>query len=330
LIASRTRRVLLGLAIAAGLLGPGAALGQKPGRVHRIGLLLPGTLADTPWVAGLDKAFRERGYVEGTNLVVERRYGEGHDDRLPALAAELVRAKVEVLMAGGPAATRAAAAATTTVPIVMGTHDPVEQGLIASLAKPGGNVTGWCFLSAETVSKQLAVLRDAMPQVTRVAVMVNPRMAAHEVRRAHIQSAAQAMGLQLVMVEVASAEALLPAFEKMRSERAEAFLLIPEPSLIDRLRTDIVGLAARHRLPAMYAFRMYPEAGGLMSYGPSLLDLMYLWPGYVDKILKGARPGELPVETPRKYELVLNQRTARELGFTFPHSLVLAADATID
>jgi putative ABC transport system substrate-binding protein len=315
---------------AALLAAPFSAFAQKDERVRRIGLLLPFPPSATPaWLDALNQGLRELGYVEGRNLVIERRFGDGRDERLPALAAELVRANVEVLLAGGPAATRAAAGATKTIPIVMGTHDPVEQGLIASLARPGGNVTGWSFLSAETAEKQLGVLKEAMPRLRLAAVLVNPGMAAHEVRVKHITQAAKAMGLQLAVLEITSAQALSASFAAMSRDGVEAFILVPEPSLIDGMRGEIITLAARHRIPGMYMFRFYPDSGGLMSYGPSLEALSALWPSYVDKILKGARPAELPVATPRKYELVLNANTARELGFTFPQALLVAADQVI-
>jgi putative ABC transport system substrate-binding protein len=315
---------------AALLAAPLRAFAQRDERVRRIGLLLPFPPGATPgWLEALNRGLRELGYVEGRNLVVERRFGDGRDERLPALAAELVRANVEVLLAGGPAATSAAAGATTTIPIVMGTHDPVEQGLIASLARPGGNVTGWSFLSAETAEKQLGVLKEAMPRLGNAAVLVNPRMAAHEVRVNHIMQAAKAMGIQLALLEITSAPSLNAAFAAMSRDRVEAFVLVPEPSVIDGMRGEIIALAARHRIPGMYMFRFYPDSGGLMSYGPSLEALAALWPSYVDKILKGARPADLPVATPRKYELVLNAKTARELGFTFPQALLVAADDVI-
>ena len=201
--------------------------------------------------------------------------------------------------------------------------------MIASLARPGGNVTGWSFLSVETAEKQLGVLREAMPKLRSVGVLVNPGMAAHEVRVKHITQAAKAMGVQLAVFEITSAAALAPSFAAMTRDRVDAFIVVPEPSLIDALRVVIIGLAAQHRLPGMYMFRFYPDSGGLMSYGPSLDALAALWPSYVDRILQGARPADLPVATPRKYELVLNAKTARELGFTFPHALLVAADDVI-
>ena len=277
----------------------------------------------------LVQGLRELGWVEGRNLAIERRFAENRDERLPGLAAELVRSKVEVLLAGGPSATRAAKGATDTIPIVMGTHDPVEQGLVASLAKPGGNVTGWCFLSAETAEKQLALLKQALPRAGRVAVLVNPGLPGHGVRMQHIERGARALGLRLSVLDIATAEALAPAFAAMASERVDAFIVIPEPTLIDGLRGQIVAAASRQRLPGMYMFRMYTEAGGLMSYGPDLLALTRGWAPYVDKILRGAKPADLPVQTPTKLELILNERAAREIGFTFPGSLVLAADHII-
>lgn len=320
------RRRLVGAAMAA--LASPLAFAQAE-RVRRIGLLAA-VRSNAP--NNMDVFFegmRELGYVQGRNLVVEVRLApDGEDNRLPALAAELVRQDVEVILAAGPAATRAAKAATNTVPIVMGTVDPVEQGLIASLAQPGGNMTGWCFLSTESVQKQLALLKEAIPRAVRVGVIASPRMTQLVQRAGELARGAAALGLKLAFVELASPEGLEPAFATLRKERVDGFILIPEPAL-DALRDPVAALAAQHRLPGMYSFRLYVDAGGLMSYGPNLRTMIAVWPGYVDKILKGMKPGTIPVQTPTKYELVINQRAAKQIGFTFPGALLLAADSVV-
>lgn len=325
--ASRLRRRLVGAALAAPLLCSLGALAQSE-RVRRIGILVPSSARGPNNMDVFFQGLRELGYVEGRNLTVETRFGEGHDDRLAALAGELVKQEVELIVAAGPVATRAARAATSTVPIVMGTVDPVEQGLIASLARPGGNMTGWCFLSTESAQKQLALFKEAIPRASRVGVVANPNMARHIARTGELAQGARALGMSLAFAELASEDELQPAFAALRRERVDAFILVPEPN-IDRMRDRIVTLAAQHKLPGMYSWRFYVDAGGLMSYGPSLRAMIALWPSYVDKILRGARPGELPVQTPTKFELVLNQRVARELGFAFPGPLLLAADAIV-
>ena len=210
----------------------------------------------------------------------------------------------------------------------MGTTDPVEQGLVASLAKPGGNMTGWCFLSTESAQKQLALLKEAIPKAARVCVLAGPALIGQVTHTGELSRGARALGLNVVLVELPGPEALEAAFATMKKERADAFIVVPEPA-IDRLRDRFAKLAARDRLPAMYVWRFYVDAGGLMSYGPNLRSMIALWPSYVDKILKGAKPGDLPVQTPTKFELVLNQKAAKEIGFTFPGSLLLAADAVI-
>jgi putative ABC transport system substrate-binding protein len=320
------RRRLLLAALAAPLARPFGAVAQRD-KAHRIGLLLP-SAAQGGHMEHFFRGLRELGYVEGSNLTVERRYAEGRDDRYPALAAELVKLPVDVLLAAGPAATRAAKAATSTVPIVMGTVDPVEQGLIQSLARPGGNMTGWCLLSTEGAQKQLSILKEALPRALRVGVVATPTMVKHVNRTGELAKGARELGLTLAFVEIAGEEALEAAFAALRRERVDAFILVAEPSL-DRLADRIAALAARDKLPGMYSFRPYVVAGGLMAYGPSLRALVELWPAYVDRILKGANPGELPVQTPTKYELVVNQRVANELGVAFPAPLLLAADVVV-
>lgn len=321
------RRRFVALALGASL-APIAAIAQ-PQKVRRIGLLVAAGARAPNNMDVFFQGMRELGYVLERNLHVESRYAEHREERLPALAEELLKQDVELIIAAGPAATRAAKAATSTVPIVMGTVDPVEQGLIQSLARPGGNMTGWCMLSSDSAQKELSLLKRAIPRAARVGIVANPSMVKHIVRTGELGEGARGLGIELVFVELEGDDSLEPAFATLRRERVDAFILVPEPN-IDRMRERIVALAARSKLPGLYSWRIYADAGGLMSYGPSLRAMIALWPSYVDKILKGARPGDLPVQTPTKFELVLNQRAAKELGFTFPPSLVLAADAVID
>jgi putative ABC transport system substrate-binding protein len=311
------------------LVVPLAAEAQQSVKAPHIGLLMAHPAGTLPYLEAFYQELRALGYVEGQNLVIERRYAEGDDERLPALAAELVQLQVAVLVAVGPSPSRAAHHATRTIPIVMGNHDPVEQGLIASFAHPGGNITGWSFLSVELGEKQLALLKEALPQLTRVAVVANPATPGHGLRIHHLTEAARALGLHLHALEVSSPDTLAQAFAAMTHTGVEAFFVLPEPTVIDGLRGQMVALAAQHRLPAMYHWQMYVEAGGLMSYGPSLPALMRRAAVYVDKLLKGAKPADLPVETPWKYELALNLKTAEALGLTIPPTLLVLADEVI-
>jgi putative ABC transport system substrate-binding protein len=326
---SALRRRILAAALASSALVPLGARAQAE-KQRRIGLLVPGAPSQGPH--NMDVLFdglREIGYVEGRNLVIERRFGEGKPERLAAMAAELARQDIELIVAAGPAATAAARAATSTMPIVGGTHDPVEQGLVASLARPGGNLTGFGVLTAETVEKQLSLLKEAMPRLKHVGILASPSMSGHVARAGLVASSARALSITMKSWDITGPESLASAFAAMKAERVEAFVVIPDAQ-IDVLRSQFASLAARHRLPGIYAWRFYADAGGLMSYGPNLRTMIATWPGYIDRILKGARPGELPILTPTKYELVLNERAARELGFTFPQALRLAADEVIN
>ncbi len=305
---------------------------QPAGKVSRIGWLsagFPRPDRDPP-VDAFRQGLRELGYVEGQNLVIEYRGAEGRDERLPDLAAELVRLHVDVLVAVGPIATRAAQHATRTLPIVMtGTADPVGAGFVASLARPGGNITGVSLLMAELPGKRLELLKETVPQSTRVAVLANPDNPVYEALRNNLTVAARALGLHLHVVEVHSADELDPAFAAVTREGADALMVLSDPALMDNLRGRVADLAATHRLPAMYNWKMYVEAGGLMSYGPSLPGIYRYAATYVDKILKGAKPADLPVEQPTKFELVINLKTAQALGVTIPPTLLFLADEVI-
>jgi putative ABC transport system substrate-binding protein len=302
---------------------------QPPAKVARIGYLSTVGGAGSPLVEAFRQGLRELGYVEGHNIALEFRAATA-GDQLPALAAELVQLQVEVIVARGDAAVRAAQHATHTIPIVMAlSFDAVEQGFVSSLAHPGGNTTGLSFLGAELPAKQLEIFQEALPERARVAVLGNPAVPGHALRLHNLTVAGQALGLSLHVLELRQAEELDPAFAALRREGVDALFVLSDPLLLNDLRGRIAALAATHRLPAMYGWKMYVEAGGLMSYGPRLPDLNRRAAYYVDRLLKGTKPGDLPVEQPTQFELVINLKTAQALGLTLPPSLLYQADEVI-
>ena len=311
------------------LAAPLAADAQPSAKVARIGYLLGTTREQEPGLEDFLEAMRALGYVEGQNLVMEYRAAEEHYERLPALAAELVRLPVDVLVAVITPATLAAKGATTTIPIVMlGVADPVGSGLVASLARPGGNVTGVVSLAPDLVGKQLEFLKDVLPTVSRVAVLWNPAnpVAALMVREADV--AAQRLGVQLHLLEARGPDAFDSAFAAMTSAHAGALLVLAD-AMFTQHRRRLVELAATSRLPTMHNIRPFVEAGGLMAYGVSPRDLRRRAAVYVDKILKGAKPADLPVEQPTKFQLIINLKTAEALGLTIPPTLLFQADEVI-
>jgi putative tryptophan/tyrosine transport system substrate-binding protein len=331
-----TRRIVgffITLALAF-LVAPLAAEAQQATTVHRVGRLLA---AGSP-AAGPDPAFeafrqglRALGYVEGQNIVIEDRYAEGSQARLRDLATELTRLPVDVMVAEGAAAIRAAQHATRTIPIVMAaTWDPVGQGFVASLARPGGNITGLSFLGAELPGKRLELLKELVPQSTRIAVLISAAHPSYESVMRNLTEAARGLGLHLQVVEVRRVEELDDAFAAMTRAGADAVIAIEEALLLNSLRGGIVAdLAAKRRLPVMYSWREWVEAGCLMSYGPSRPDVKWRAATYVDKILKGAKPADLPVEQATTFEFVINLKTAQALGLTLPPSLLLQATEVI-
>jgi putative ABC transport system substrate-binding protein len=328
------RRIALLVTLALGLLVALLAAGAQPAtKVYRIGLLsgLFPPSAPTSREEAFRQGLRALGYVEGQNLVIEYRYAEGRAERLPDLAAELVRLPVDVMVAGSNAPVRAAQHATRTLPIVMaGSPDPVGNGFVASLAHPGGNITGLATLGDELSGKRLEILKEMVPPSGRIAVLANPADPTYAPRMNNLRAAAQALGLHLHVVEVRRADELDTAFAAMTQTRAEALLVVEDGVLVSSsLRGRIADLAALSRLPAMYGQKFYVEAGGLMSYGPSLPDIYRCAATYVDKLLKGAQPGDLPVEQPTTFELVINLTTAQALGLTIPPSLLFQADEVI-
>ena len=310
------------------LVAPLATNAQQPAKVYRIGWLDAHGPGPSLELDAFRQRLRDLGYVEGENFVIEYRAAEGEEQRLPDLAAELVRLQVDVIV-GGAAAARAAQQATRMIPIVTNSYDAVALGFAASLARPGGNITGLSWLGPELAGKRLEILKETVPQLARVAVLANPSLPGHRRLMDHLAGASRVLGLHLQILELHSPDELDAAFGAMTSTGAEALIVMAEPQLIDPLRGRIVDLAAKRRLPAMYSWKMYVDAGGLMSYGPSLRDLYRHAATYVDKILKGAKPADLPMEQPMKFELVLNLKTAQALGLTMPPSLLLLADEVI-
>ena len=311
---------------------PFSAYAQQTAKVPRIGWLAVGEVNTT---TGLNDAFRhalrELGYVEGRNLVIEFRSAD-RSDRLPSLAAELVRLKVDVIFAPeGAQSAVAAKNATTTIPVVMVlVQDPVALGLVDKLARPGRNITGLSVAPGlELHGKRLEFLKESFPKISRVAVLSDPANPAFVANKKAMEAPAQSLSIKLQSVEVRTPVDLEQAFSAMRRERAEALVTLSSPFMINQLER-IVDLTAKSRLPAMYIESRWVDGGGLMSYGPSYLDLYRRAAGYVDKILKGAKPADLPIEQPTKLELVINLKTAKALGLTIPPSLLLRADRLIE
>ena len=327
------RRTFLFVFSLGALSAPHAADSQPAGKVHRIGYLAGGSSTSSRYtIEAFRQGLRELGWVEGQNIVIDYRFAEGRLDPLPDLAAELVRLKVDVIVASPSPPAAAAKNATATIPIVMigAGADPVGQGLIASLARPGGNVTGLSYgVGQEIFGKQLALLKEAVPKVRRVAVLSNPAISSLAPAIREVKVAARSLGVQLQLLEARGPEEFDGAFAAMSKERAGALLVLVDP-VFSLHRTRLADLAAKSRLPAVYTNRLPVEAGGLMSYGPSFSDLWRRAAGYVDKILKGAKPADLPVEQPTKFELVINLKTAKALGLTIPPSLLVQADQIIE
>ena len=321
--------VLLPVAV---LLVPLAGEAQHAATIPRIGLLFPTSLSDprTPrFLEAFRQGLRELGYAEGQNIAMESRFAEGKWDQLPSLAAELVRLKVDVIVTYTTPATQAAKQATGTIPIVVAAViDPVAAGLVASLAHPGGNITGLSQMVPELVGKQLEVLKEVAPKISRVALLGNPANAGNAPQVRHAQNAARALGMRLQSLEARGPSEIESAFAAMTAERAGAVIVLIDSTLIDH-RTRIADLAARRRLPMVSGTIETAEAGGLIAYGPSVRDMFRRAAAHVDKILKGAKPADLPIEQPTKFDLVINLRTARALGLTIPQSVLLRADQVI-
>jgi putative tryptophan/tyrosine transport system substrate-binding protein len=301
---------------------------QQPGKIPRIGYL-SGTGSESDNLKAFRQGLRELGYIEGKNILVEYRYAEGREDQLRDLAAELVRLNVDVLVTASTIAVRAAKQLSATTPIVMaGVGDAVATGLVASLSRPGANVTGITALGSELATKQLEVLKDIVPRVSRVAVLFNAANPGNFNSWKQIEAVAPSMRVRPQALEVRGPEDFEPAFDAAIRERAGALLVIRDP-LNQNQRTRIVSLTVKTKLPAIYPLSIYVDVGGLMSYGINDLELFRRAATYVDKILKGAKPGDLPVEQPTKFEFVINLKTAKQIGVTIPQSVLFRADKVI-
>ncbi len=308
---------------------PFAAGAQQAAQVPRIGVLASTGSASSSNIPSFRQGLRDLGYVEGQNIVIENRYARSYEE-LPNLAAELVHRKVDVIFAAGSPAARVVRDSMPTIPVVFVTFaDPVRSGLVASLARPGQNLTGLTMAAAELDGKRLGLLREALPKVFHVAVLLNPANTTSAEHLKETEDVAGSLGMRLRTHEVRAPHEFDGAFAAMKKDRADALYLLAD-SMFFRERNRIAALAAKSRLPAMFQWRAYVDAGGLMSYGPSFVDLNWRAATYVDRILKGAKPADLPVERPTKFELVINLKAAKALGLTIPPSLLARADQVIE
>jgi putative tryptophan/tyrosine transport system substrate-binding protein len=303
---------------------------QQPKKIPQIGYLsVLSPSSDSTRIEAFRQGLRQAGYTDGKNIAIESRYAEGNLSRLPDLAAELVRLKVDVIVVGGSTATRAAKNITKEIPIVMAHgSDPVELGFVTSLARPGGNITGLTHLAPELGGKRLELLKEIIPRLSLVAVLTDPGTGGHGPQIKELEVAAPLLGLQLQPVEVRGFNELERAFSTMTTGRIGAFIVLQQPTL-DRLRAKIVDLAAKNRLPAMYPNSEYVEIGGLMSYAADIIAMFRRAAIYVDKILKGTKPADLPVEQPIKFEFIINLKAAKQIGLTIPPNVLARADKVI-
>jgi ABC-type uncharacterized transport system substrate-binding protein len=326
----RGRSCLVQVVLALGLLlAPLAADAQGPAKVRKLGILTFAVPRSEPFLQAFLEELRRLGYAEGQNLAIEYRSAEGKSEQLPGLAADLVRLKVDVIVTTATAAALAAKHATGTIPIVFTSiADPVRSGLALSLARPGGNITGLSLMHPELSAKRLELLKEAFPKVSRVAVLTNPADPISGPMLREVEGAAAVLRLELHVLEARDPKTLDGAFAAMKRDRAGGLLVLPSQMFLDQ-RRRLVDLAARGQLPAMYYAKEFTEAGGLMAYGPNLADLYRRAATYVDKILKGAKPADLPVEQPTRFELAINLKTAKALGLTLPQSILVRADQVI-
>jgi putative ABC transport system substrate-binding protein len=325
------RRDFLVLVVGGTTVWPKCIHAQQSQKMSRIGVLLPGTPAS---FSLRTKAFldglREFGHAEGRTIAIEWKWGQDRVETLSELAADLVRSNVDVLVTGGTFAAKALKAATSTIPIVMAiVGDPVAARLVNNLARPGGNLTGFSIVAPELGGKRLELLKEIVPNVSSVAVLLNIKNPQSQIELKEMRTAAQAMGLQLYPTEISTEDGLEIAFDAMNKAAAQALIVLTDPVLFSQ-RKRIVDLANKDRLPAIYFFQGFVEEGGLMSYGPSDTDLFRRAAAYVDRILKGTKPGDLPIEQPTKFELFINLKAANMLGVTIPESFLLRADKVIE
>ncbi|MGE5819645.1 MAG: ABC transporter substrate-binding protein [Deltaproteobacteria bacterium] len=324
------RRKLLGFALSALLFAPSPVRAQQSKKVARIGYLTAASFSsNTPRTEAFRQGLRELGYVEGKNIVIEWRSAEGKLERDKELAVELVRLKVDVIVTTGSTSTRAAKEATATIPIVMGfDNDPVGSGFVASLARPGGNITGLSTLAPEISGKQMEILKDTLPRLYRVAVLGTSTQLGNAQSLREAERAADAFRVQSRYLDILKSDDIETAFRDASKWRTDAVLVLSSPVLSDH-RTQIANLAVKNRLPVMYYRQEFVEDGGLMSYATSLNDLFHRAATYVDKILKGANPADLPVEQPTKFEFVINLKAAKQIGLIIPPDVLGRADRVI-
>ena len=325
----RRRRILAGLLLA--LAAPRAAEAQRSATVPRVGYLFSFTPAEGKhlWEA-CRHGLRKLGYVDGQNIVLEPRWADGRHERLPTLAAELVRLKTDVIVSAATPASLAAKAATNSIPVVIvAVGDPVKTGLVTSLARPGGNVTGLSLLTTDLSGKRLELLAECVRPIPRVAILMHPDNPVHAVFLEETREAAQRLGVQIQSLQARNPMEIEQVFAAAGADRAVALVVFDDP-VIWSYRAQIVARAAKRKLPVMYGYREFVDDGGLMSYGPDRIDHYGRTAIYVDKILKGAKPADLPVEQPTKFELVINLKTAKALGLTIPPSLLQRADQVIE
>ena len=296
-------------------------------KIYHVGLLFVGG-RDQPHLEAFKQGMREHGYTEGKNVVFEYRYAEGKQERLGELAAELVRGKVDVIVTTSSISAQAARKVTQTIPIVMTTGSPIERGLAESLAKPGGNVTGLSVLVADLSGKRVELLKEAVPKISRAAALWTPRSSESVIGLKETREAAQALSVPLYSMEVANGEDIDRAFAKLPRAKVNALIVVISPMATLNSK-KIVELALKYRLPSVYPTRQFAEEGGLMAYGPLIGDLYRRAAAYVDKILKGAKPADLPVEQPMKFEFIINLKAAKQIGLTIPPDMLARADKVI-
>jgi len=328
---STRREFLLAAAAWPALAWTGSVRAQAPAKVRRIGFLSPFSPSNAElWHQAFRQGLHDLGWVEGKNISIEYRYAEARSDRLPELAADLVRLNVDIIVTSVSPDAVAAKNATKAIPIVMAAPgDPVALGLVESLARPGGNITGLSQISPELVGKRLELLKGLVPKLSRVAVLWNPPSKISAISWKEIQLPARELGLQLHSMEVRSASDFDKAFEDATRARAGALAVMPDPLFGGNLKR-IADLAAKNRLPSIYHISEFADSGGLVTYGPDRSDMFRRAATYVDKILKGAKPGDLPIEQPTKFELVVNMKTAKALGIEIPQSVLVRADRVIE
>jgi len=310
---------------------PLGARAQQPAKIPRVGLLSTFSPSETRrWHQALRQGLRDLGWVEGENISIEYRYAEGRLDRLPAIATDLVRLKVDLIFTDTTSPALAAKNATRSIPIVVASaSDFVETGLAQSLARPGGNITGLDQIAPELGGKRLELLKEIVPKLSSVVVLWNPQNKTSTRNRNELQDPASQLGLTLHSLEVRHADELDKAFEVATRARADALAILPEPVFVANLKR-IAGFAAKNHLPSIFHLREFADAGGLITYGPDRSDLFRRAAAYIDKILKGTKPADLPIQRPTKFELVINLKTAKALGLTVPHSLLQRADEVIE